>query len=57
MKEEYEIKKGKDLEILKWTVTSLRATVSFKQEFFLFFLFLTSPSFFYVMTHFWEKKL
>ncbi|XP_017336876.1 sentrin-specific protease 2 isoform X1 [Ictalurus punctatus] len=26
MKEEYEVKKGKDLEILKWTVTSLRAT-------------------------------
>lgn len=32
MKEEYEIKKSKDLEILKWTVTSLRATVSFKQD-------------------------
>ncbi|XP_060774686.1 sentrin-specific protease 2 isoform X2 [Neoarius graeffei] len=26
LKEEYEIKKSKDLEILKWTVTSLRAT-------------------------------
>ncbi|KAG7326980.1 hypothetical protein KOW79_010381 [Hemibagrus wyckioides] len=26
IKEEYEVKKGKDMEILKWTVTSLRAT-------------------------------
>ncbi|KAK3557011.1 hypothetical protein QTP70_022917, partial [Hemibagrus guttatus] len=26
IKEEYEVKKGKDLEILKWTVTSLHAT-------------------------------
>lgn len=43
MKEEYEVKKGKDLEILKWTVTSLRATVSFKQDFKK--LFITLPSF------------
>lgn len=36
IKEEYEVKKGKDLEILKWTVTSLRATVSLKQQFSIF---------------------
>ncbi|XP_066521843.1 sentrin-specific protease 2 isoform X2 [Hoplias malabaricus] len=27
LKEEYKVKKGKDLDVLKWTVTSMRATV------------------------------